>query len=277
MDGRLPPARADGGRPPQPRRRSSRSCTTTTPSTSPSAPLTIPKAAPSCSPAATASPATGSRSTSTATPTGGRASPSRSACPAPAGDEFISQDGNRWDANWDPIWEGATAVDGEGWTAEMRIPLSQLRFSSADGADLGPPGAAPDLPPGGALDLAGHPQGTAPGWVSQFGELRGIRGPEARGRAGSCCPTWWPRRSASSEEAGNPFRDGGRRGHLGRGGRKARPHHQPHRGLHPEPGLRPGGGRPLGGEPHRLRDLLRGEAAVLHRGQPTSSRCASRP
>ena len=25
------------------------------------------------------------------------------------GDEFISQDGNRWDPNWDPIWEAATA------------------------------------------------------------------------------------------------------------------------------------------------------------------------
>ncbi|HSH45823.1 MAG TPA: DUF5916 domain-containing protein, partial [Longimicrobiales bacterium] len=34
------------------------------------------------------------------------------------------------DPSWDPIWEAATAVDGEGWTAEMRIPFSQLRFSA---------------------------------------------------------------------------------------------------------------------------------------------------
>ena len=33
-----------------------------------------------------------------------------------------------------------------------------------------------------------------------------------------------------------------------------------------EPGLRPGGGRSVGREPDRLRDLLRGEAAVLPRG-----------
>ncbi len=32
------------------------------------------------------------------------------------------------DATWDPVWEVRTAVDGKGWTAEMRIPLSQLRF-----------------------------------------------------------------------------------------------------------------------------------------------------
>src|SRR2546423_425883 len=33
------------------------------------------------------------------------------------------------DASWDPIWEAATQVDSLGWTAEMRIPYSQLRFS----------------------------------------------------------------------------------------------------------------------------------------------------
>lgn len=33
------------------------------------------------------------------------------------------------DPSWDPIWEAATSVDSLGWTAEMRIPYSQLRFS----------------------------------------------------------------------------------------------------------------------------------------------------
>jgi hypothetical protein len=32
------------------------------------------------------------------------------------------------DASFDPVWEGATSVDSLGWTAEFRIPLSQLRF-----------------------------------------------------------------------------------------------------------------------------------------------------
>ena len=34
------------------------------------------------------------------------------------------------DPSWDPVWEGATQVTAEGWTAEIRIPYSQLRFSS---------------------------------------------------------------------------------------------------------------------------------------------------
>jgi len=33
------------------------------------------------------------------------------------------------DPSWDPIWQSAAHVDSLGWTAEMRIPYSQLRFS----------------------------------------------------------------------------------------------------------------------------------------------------
>jgi hypothetical protein len=33
------------------------------------------------------------------------------------------------DPSWDPIWQAASHVDSLGWTAEMRIPYSQLRFS----------------------------------------------------------------------------------------------------------------------------------------------------
>ncbi len=36
------------------------------------------------------------------------------------------------DPSWDPVWEVRTRVDSAGWTAEMRIPWSQLRFSGAD-------------------------------------------------------------------------------------------------------------------------------------------------
>lgn len=35
------------------------------------------------------------------------------------------------DQTWDAVWQSATSVDGEGWSAEIRIPLSQLRFPAA--------------------------------------------------------------------------------------------------------------------------------------------------
>lgn len=45
------------------------------------------------------------------------------------GDEYVSNNGDNWDANWDPIWYLETRIDQEGWIAEVRIPLSQLRFA----------------------------------------------------------------------------------------------------------------------------------------------------
>jgi hypothetical protein len=37
--------------------------------------------------------------------------------------------GGGGDASWDPVWTRAAQVTEEGWSAEMRIPFSQLRFS----------------------------------------------------------------------------------------------------------------------------------------------------
>ena len=33
------------------------------------------------------------------------------------------------DSSWDSVWDSAVSVDDQGWTAELRIPLSQLRFT----------------------------------------------------------------------------------------------------------------------------------------------------
>ncbi|HEX9580660.1 MAG TPA: DUF5916 domain-containing protein [Gemmatimonadales bacterium] len=36
--------------------------------------------------------------------------------------------GGGGDDSWDPVWDVKTTIDSLGWTAEMRIPFSQLRF-----------------------------------------------------------------------------------------------------------------------------------------------------
>lgn len=38
-------------------------------------------------------------------------------------------DATDYDRSWDPVWESASRIDSLGWTAEVRIPFSQLRFS----------------------------------------------------------------------------------------------------------------------------------------------------
>jgi hypothetical protein len=123
------------------------------------------------------------------------------------GDEFISNDGNRWDANWDPVWEAATAVDDEGWTAEMRIPLSQLRFSSADKQTWGLQVTRRIFRQEERSTWQAIPKDVS-GWVSRFGELRGIEGIRPRRRL-EVLPYAVAKGERFEAEAGNPFRDGG--------------------------------------------------------------------
>lgn len=41
------------------------------------------------------------------------------------------------DASWDPVWEGVTRIDADGWSAEIRIPYSQLRFPRVESQTWG--------------------------------------------------------------------------------------------------------------------------------------------
>jgi hypothetical protein len=41
------------------------------------------------------------------------------------------------DVAWDAVWDAATRIDSLGWTAEYRIPLSQLNYSSRNGGTFG--------------------------------------------------------------------------------------------------------------------------------------------
>ncbi len=41
----------------------------------------------------------------------------------------VKGDHQNGDDSYDPVWEGAARIDSLGWTAEFRIPYSQLRFS----------------------------------------------------------------------------------------------------------------------------------------------------
>lgn len=77
------------------------------------------------------------------------------------------------DHTFDPVWAAKTEVTGEGWTAEMRIPFSQLRFSAASRQVWGV-NVNRTIP---ALDEEQYwvlvPRDET-GWASRFGELTGI-------------------------------------------------------------------------------------------------------
>ena len=44
----------------------------------------------------------------------------------------ISQSGSVYDHGWDAVWESKTSIKEDGWVAEIKIPLSAIRFSKKD-------------------------------------------------------------------------------------------------------------------------------------------------
>ncbi len=46
--------------------------------------------------------------------------------------DLVHLDAYEWDVNWDAVWDGKSQVGDSMWTAEMRIPFSQLRFAKAE-------------------------------------------------------------------------------------------------------------------------------------------------
>lgn len=122
------------------------------------------------------------------------------------GDEFISQNGDFWDASWNPIWYTATRIDTEGWTAEMKIPFSQLKFGAAEEQVWGLQvhrryfrGEERSIWQAISLE--------APGWVSEFGKLTGLKNIEPQKQL-EIQPFVVNQFDKYPAQQGNPFRDG---------------------------------------------------------------------
>ena len=84
---------------------------------------------------------------------------------------------NEFDLNmgFDPVWEARSNIDGLGWTAEMRIPFSQLRFTDQPVQVWG--FNADHWNPATSEDVFWIPVPTnRAGWSSFMGELVGIEG-----------------------------------------------------------------------------------------------------
>ncbi len=91
-------------------------------------------------------------------------------------DQLLFNDGfdeNTVDLSWDPIWEVKATVDDKGWSAEMKIPFSQLRFGRKQEYVWGLQVMRQYFRKN-EVSLWQRILKTAPGWTSQFGELRGV-------------------------------------------------------------------------------------------------------
>ena len=88
-------------------------------------------------------------------------------------DKYISLNGVEEDIAWNPIWYANSSIDKEGWYAEMKIPLSQLRFGNSRNQVWGLQVQRRILRNEELSVWQRVPQ-DAPGWVSEFGQIEGI-------------------------------------------------------------------------------------------------------
>jgi hypothetical protein len=89
--------------------------------------------------------------------------------------DYYTYDDAREDVSWDAVWDVAARVDSLGWTAEFRIPLSQLRFPDRDTHTFGLM-IMRDI--GRTNERLAWPtyRRSRPGIASQFGTLAGLTG-----------------------------------------------------------------------------------------------------
>jgi hypothetical protein len=121
-------------------------------------------------------------------------------------DYIMSNDGQNQDATWDPIWYVKTRITEEGWNAEMRIPLSQLRFSKVVEQVWGLE-VARYIYRKQELSLWQLIPNDAPGMVHMFGEMHGISGIKPKKQL-EIAPYGVGSYEHYEPEDGNPFRTG---------------------------------------------------------------------
>ena len=125
-------------------------------------------------------------------------------------DMVMTENGDSKDSNWDPIWWAKTSRSDKGWTAEMKIPLNQLRFSAADVQTWGIQ-VERYYHRNQETDYWRHVPKDAPGFVHLFGELHGLKGLTPK-RQVEIAPYMVAKAESFKPVEGNPFMTGKRNG-----------------------------------------------------------------
>jgi hypothetical protein len=89
-------------------------------------------------------------------------------------DLVIYNDGQE-DRSWNAVWDAAARIDSLGWTVEMRIPVSQLRFTSQGGDQLWGVNFRRETARRGEVAYWSPTPPDASGIVARFGQILGLR------------------------------------------------------------------------------------------------------
>lgn len=112
-----------------------------------------------------------------------------------------------FDDQFDPVWRAKTVITDRGWTAELWIPFSQLRFNDTPERvwGLNIKRSRPQLNEQDYWVVVGR---TQRGWASRFGDLRGIEGVTPKSRLEALPYVAGSTRMTGNRDTRNPFDNG---------------------------------------------------------------------
>lgn len=130
-------------------------------------------------------------------------------------DWVMSNDGENEDFSWDPIWWVKTLRTSEGYTAEMRIPLTQLRFKQ-EGEQLWGLQVFRKLFRNDELSSWQPMKRSGSGSVSQFGIMNGLKNLQSK-KTLDIMPYMVARTDRFKKDMDNPFLQSGKKNTLDAG------------------------------------------------------------
>jgi hypothetical protein len=114
---------------------------------------------------------------------------------------------DEWDDDsWDGVWEGKVNIDNDGWTTELRIPYSQLRFHKKD-KYVWSVNFKRAIQRNNEQDYLVFTPKDGSGFVSRFVDLVGIENIEPA-RQIEFLPYFRTKAEYTNPDPGNPFHDG---------------------------------------------------------------------
>jgi hypothetical protein len=122
------------------------------------------------------------------------------------GDEIVTRNGDNFDDSWNPIWYTNAVIDDQGWTAEMKIPFSQLRFGKGPQQEWGLNFGRQNFRLN-EFSLWQRIPVDAAGFVSESGVLKGLDNLEPQKQL-EIQPFLLTQLDNYPAEEGNPYRDG---------------------------------------------------------------------
>jgi hypothetical protein len=121
-------------------------------------------------------------------------------------DGLLQNDTKNTDLSWDAVWEGVPKLNSDGWTVEMKIPFSQLRFNDIE-EQLWGINVERFISRRNETDMVAYTPRNESGFASRFPSLEGIKGVKPTSRI-EILPYATGKAEYLNSESNNPLTSG---------------------------------------------------------------------